>query len=139
MLVLFTAQLWRLTNESKLESLYSSIWEFENNNWTIPSDDKEGYVEVKDSNPGKVLAVNWEDVVLDDKAENLASSQLWIKGPNNSDGYFWLKHKGTGKFLTLFKHKVKGEKTTLISVKGNSTMSNMDRQLLGQNLVKKSQ
>jgi len=111
------SQLWRLTNESKLESLYSSIWEFENNNWTIPSDDKEGYVEVKDSNPGKVLAVNWEDVVLDDKAENLASSQLWIKGPNNSDGYFWLKHKGTGKFLTLFKHKVKGEKTTLISVK----------------------
>ena len=117
MLVLFTAQLWRLTNESKLESLYSSIWEFENNNWTIPSDDKEGYVEVKDSNPGKVLAVNWEDVVLDDKAENLASSQLWIKGPKNSDDYFWLRHKETGKFLTLAFHKLNGDKTTLISVK----------------------
>jgi len=111
------SQLWRFTNESKLESLDSSTWEFEDKIWTIPSDDKEGYVEVKDSNPGKVLAINWEDVVLDDKAVNLRSSQLWIKGQNNSDGSFWLKHKGTGKYLTLFIHKVKGETTTLISVK----------------------
>ena len=116
--VLFTAQLWRLTNESKLENLYSSSWEFEDKIWTIPSDDKEGYVEMKDSsNPGKVMTLNGEDVVLDDKAVNLKSSQLWTKGPKNSDDYFWLKHKETGKFLTLAFHKLNGDKTTLISVK----------------------
>ena len=74
------------------------------------------------SNPGKVMALNGEDVVLDDKALNLTSSQLWIKGPKNSDDYFWLKHKGTGKFLTLFNHIVKGERTTLISVKGKASL-----------------
>ena len=119
--VLFTAQLWRLTNESKLESLYSCTWEFEDKIWTIPSDDKEGYIELKDSsNPGKVMALNGEDVVLDDKAVNLTSSQLWIKGSENSDGYFTLKNIGTGKFLTLAFHKLNGDKTTLISVKSKN-------------------
>jgi len=111
------SQLWRFTSKSKLESLYSSTWEFEKNIWTIPSDDKEGCIELKDSNSGKVLAINGEEVILEDKAEKSKSSQLWIKGSENSDGYFSLKNKGTGKFLTLFIHKVKGEKTTLISVK----------------------
>ena len=101
-----------------MENLYSSSWEFEDNIWTIHSD---GCIELK-NNPGKVLAINWEDVVLDDKAANLASSQLWIKGQNNSDDSFSLKHKGTGKYLTLFIHKVKGEKTTLISVKGKASL-----------------
>ena len=120
--VLFTAQLWRLSNESKLESLYSSSWEFDNNTWTIPTEDKEDYIKVTEGlNSGKVLAVDGEDVVLDDEAVKSTSSQLWIKGPKNSDGYFWLKHKGTGKFLSLFIHKVKGERTTLISVKGKAT------------------
>jgi len=111
------SQLWRFTNKSKLESLYSSTWEFEKNIWTIPSDDKEGCIELKDSNSGKVLAINGEEVILEDKAEKSKSSQLWIKGSENSDGYFSLKNKGSGKFLTLFIHKVKGEKSTLISVK----------------------
>ena len=120
--VFFTAQFWRLTNASKLECLYSSTWEFDNITWTIPSDDKEGYVEVKDSsNPGKVMmALSGEDVVLDDKAVKLTSSQLWIKGSENSDGYFTLKNIGTGKFLTLAFHKLNGDKTTLISVKSKN-------------------
>ena len=119
----FTAQLWRLTSESKLESLYSSIWEFENNTWTIiPSADKEGCIEVKDSNLGKVLAINGEEVILEDKAEKSKSSQLWIKGSENSDGYFSLKNIETGKFLTLSIHKVKEERTTLISVKGKASL-----------------
>ena len=63
------------------------------------------------------MASNGEDVVLDDKAVKLTSSQLWIKGPENSNGYFWLKNKETGKFLTLAFHKLNGDKTTLISVK----------------------
>jgi len=112
------SQLWRINkNDFKLDNLYSSSWEFENKPWTIPSDGEEGLIAVKDSNSAKVLVVNGEDVVLEDKAKNSTSSQLWIKGPNNSDGYFWLKHKETGKFLTLCIHKVKEEGTTLISVK----------------------
>ena len=105
-----------------MDNLYSSSWEFEDNIWTIPSDDKEGYIEVKDSNPGKVLALNGEDVVLDDKTKKLTNSQIWIKGPENSEGCFSLKNKETGKFLTLFIHKVKGERTTLISVKGKASL-----------------
>ena len=101
-----------------MESLYSSSWEFEDNIWTIPTEDKEDYIKVtQDLNSGKVLAVDGEDVVLDDKAVKSTSSQLWIKGPKNSDDYFWLKHKETGKFLTLAFHKLNGDKTTLISVK----------------------
>ena len=81
-------------------------------------------IEVKDSNPGKVLALNGEDVVLDDKTKNLTNSQIWIKGPENSEGYFSLKNKEKGKFLTLFIHKVKGERTILISVKGKASLAN---------------
>ena len=106
-----------------MESLYSSIWEFENNTWTIiPSADKEGCIEVKDSDLGKVLAINGEEVILEDKAEKSKSSQLWIKGSENSDGYFSLKNIETGKFLTLSIHKVKEERTTLISVKGKASL-----------------
>ena len=119
--VLFTAQLWRLnltTNE--LANSYFSEWEFEDNSWKIPSEDKENYIEVTHgSDFGKVLAINGENIVLEDKAVNSKSSQLWMKGPENSKGYFWLKNKGNGKFLTLCIHTVKGEeKTPITSVKG---------------------
>ena len=63
----------------------------------------------------QVLAINITDledkVVLEDKADNSLSSQIWIKGPENSDGYFTLKNKGTEKFL-------QGDKTPMTSVKG---------------------
>ena len=108
MFVLFTAQLWRLTNESKLESLYSSSWEFDNKTWTIPTEDKEDYIKVTQGlNSGKVLAVSGEDVVLEDITENSKSSHLWIKGSENSDGYFSLKNKETGKYLTVFTYTCK--------------------------------
>ena len=61
----------------------------------------------------KVLAINIteSEVVLEDKADNSISSQIWIKGPANSDGYFTLKNKETGKFL-------QGDRTPMTSVKG---------------------
>jgi len=97
-------QLWTLTEEFKLDNSYSSIgWKFEDKLWTIPSEDKEGgHIAVKDSDPVKVLAINGEEVILEDKAENSKSSQLWVKGSENSDGYFSLKNKESGKYLTVF-------------------------------------
>ena len=61
----------------------------------------------------KVLAfdITESEVDLQDKADKSISSQIWIKGPGNSDGYFTLKNKGTGKFL-------QGDKTPMTSVKG---------------------
>ena len=53
-------------------------------------------------NSGKVLAISGEDVVLEDITENSKSSHLWIKGSENSDGYFSLKNKETEKYLTVF-------------------------------------
>ena len=85
-----------------MENLYSSSWEFEDNIWTIHSD---GCIEVK-NNLGKVLAINGEEVILEDKVEK-SSSQLWIKGSKNSEGYFSLKNKETGKFLTVFTYTCK--------------------------------
>ena len=85
-----------------MENLYSSSWEFEDNIWTIHSD---GCIEVK-NNSGKVLAINGEEVILEDKVEK-SSSQLWIKGSKNSEGYFSLKNKETGKFLTVFTYTCK--------------------------------
>ena len=78
-------------------------WEFKDNIWTIPTEDKEDYIKVTQGlNSGKVLAVSGEDVVLEDITENSKSSHLWIKGSENSDGYFSLKNKETGKYLTVF-------------------------------------
>ena len=106
-----------------MESLYSSSWEFDDNIWTIPTEDKEDYIKVTQGlNSGKVLATSGEDVVLEDITENPKSSHLWIKGSENSDGYFSLKNIETGKFLTLSIHKVKEERTTLISVKGKASL-----------------
>jgi len=107
-----------LAKESKLENLYSSSWEFEDNIWTIPSDD--GYIEVKNSKPGKVLAINGEEVILEDKAEKSKSSQLWIKGSENSDGYFSLKNKETEKFLTVFTYT-----SRLWSLTNDSRLNNL--------------
>ena len=73
---------------------------------TMPSEVKGGK-----SNAGKVLAIAGTDVVLEDKVETLTNSQIWIKGPANSDGYFTLKNKATGEFL-------QGERTPMTSVKG---------------------
>ena len=103
-----------------MANLYFSEWEFEDNSWKIPSEDKENYIEVTHGfSPGKVLAINDENIVLEDKAVNSKSSQLWMKGPENSKGYFWLKNQENGKFLTLSIHTVKGEeKTPITSVKG---------------------
>ena len=72
-----------------------------------------GLIEVKEgNNSGKVLAITESEVDLQDKAEDKSiSSQIWIKGPANSDGYFTLKNKGTGKFL-------QGDPTPMTSVKG---------------------
>jgi len=94
-------QLWNLTENSTLDNKYSSSWKFEDKTWTIPSEDKEGHIEVKDSEPGKVLAINEEEVILEDKAKD-SSSQVWIRGPKNSEGYFSLKNKESGKYLTVF-------------------------------------
>ena len=83
-------------------------WKFEDKLWTIPSEDKEGgHIAVKDSDPVKVLAINGEEVILEDKAENSKSSQLWVKGSENSDGYFSLKNKESGKYLTVFVYTCK--------------------------------
>ena len=124
----FTARLWSLI-DSRLINLYSSDWEFQDYKWTIPTEGTEGgYIEVtaekgeteettipSEVKKVKVLAINITDledkVVLSDKAENSLSSQIWIKGPENSDGYFTLKNKGTEKFL-------QGDKTPMTSVKG---------------------
>ena len=92
MFVFFTDQLWRLNlTNNELDNLYSSSWKFEDKTWIIPSEAKEGHIEVKDSN--QVLAINGEEVELEDKAENLPSSQIWIRGPKNSKGYFSAKRK----------------------------------------------
>jgi len=114
------SQLWRFTKESsKLDNLYSSSWKFEDNMWTLPSDeDKEGYIEVKDSK--MVLAINGEDVELEDKVENSASSQIWIRGSKNSEGYFSLKNKKTGKFLTVCIHT-----SQLWSLTNDSRLNNL--------------
>jgi len=105
-----TSRLWNLTDDSKLNNLYSSEWDFQDNKWTIPSEGTEGgYIEVTDKE-GKVLAITDTDVVLEDKVETLTNSQIWIKGPVNSDEYFTLKNKGTGEFL-------QGEGTPMTSVK----------------------
>ena len=76
---------------------------------TIPTEeDKEDYIKVTQGlNSGKVLTISGEDVVLEDIAENSKSSQMWIKGSENSDGYFSLKNKKTGKFLTVWVHSCK--------------------------------
>ena len=97
-----------------MNNLYSSEWDFQDNQWTIPTEStEEGFIEVKEgkSNSGKVLAITESEVVLEDKADNSTSSQIWIKGTTNSDGYFTLKNKGTGEFL-------QGDRTPMTSVKG---------------------
>ena len=107
MFVFFTDQLWSLNENFKLDNLYSSSWKFEDKTWIIPSEAEEGHIEVKDSNPVKVLAINGEEVELEDKEEISSSSQIWIRGPKNSEGYFSLKNKKTGKFLTVFVYTCK--------------------------------
>ena len=127
--VFFTARLWSLSADSRLINLYSSGKVFQENQWTMPTEGAEGgYVEVttkkgeieqttipSEAKKVKVLAINITDledkVELQDKADNLLSSQIWIKGPENSDGYFTLKNKGTENFL-------QGDKTPMTSVKG---------------------
>ena len=75
---------------------------------SIPTEDKEDYIKVTQGlNSGKVLTISGEDVVLEDIAENSKSSQMWIKGSENSDGYFSLKNKKSGKFLTVWIHSCK--------------------------------
>ena len=120
MFFFFTARLWSLTNDSRLDNLYNSEWEFQDKQWTIPSEGTEGgYIEVTDKEVStkpsevkkvKVLAITESEIVLEDKADNSKSSQIWIKGPTK-DGYFTLKNKETGEFL-------QGEKTPMTSVKG---------------------
>ena len=61
------------------------------------------------------MAITEAEVVLEDKADNSTSSQIWIKGPTNSDGYFTLKNKGTGKFL-------QGERTPMTFGKGTKNL-----------------
>ena len=82
---------------------------------TAEKGDKEVTTTPAEANIVKVLAINITDledkVVLEYKADNSLSSQIWIKGPENSDGYFTLKNKGTEKFL-------QGDKTPMTSVKG---------------------
>ena len=120
----FTARLWSLI-DSRLINLYSSDWEFQDYKWTIPTEGTEGgYIEVtaekgetevttipSEVKKVKVLAITESEVVLVDKANNSKSSQVWIKEPANSNGYFTLKNKGTGEFL-------QGDKTPMTSVKG---------------------
>ena len=125
--VFFTARLWSLSADSRLINLYSSGKIFQENQWTMPTEGAEGgYIEVtaekgeieattipSEVKKVKVLAINIteSEVVLEDKADNSISSQIWIKGPANSDGYFTLKNKGTGEFL-------QGDRTPMTSVKG---------------------
>ena len=115
---------------SELPFITNSEWDFQDSQWTIPSEGTEGYIEVTDKEgknevntvPSqvkkvKVLAITESEVVLEDKADNSISSQIWIRGPTNSNGYFTLKNKGTGKFL-------QGERTPMTSVKGTTNFFN---------------
>ena len=106
-----------------MNNLYNNEWDFQNNKWNIPTQGTDGvYIEVKAEKGEtvgttitpevkKVLAITESEVGIEDKADNPISSQIWIKEPANSDGYFTLKNKGTGEFL-------QGEPTPMTSVKG---------------------
>ena len=78
---LFEAQTWSLTEDMKLEnSGTQSDWKYGDSIWSIPEDEEEGYVRVKDTT--EVLGViNGNKVTLQTK-EIDNENQLWIRHSN---------------------------------------------------------
>ena len=91
-----SAQLWKLNEDSELENKYTFSWDFEDNSWTLPSTDVEGYI--TDLSSGQVLTVKGSKVELKDKNETCIQ-QKWIRSKPDSEGWCTLKNPSSDKFL----------------------------------------
>ena len=91
-----SAQLWKLTKDSKLENGYASSWEFANKSWELPQNGTEVYI--KEKNTGLVLTVVGSKIEL--KMNNSSENQKWKKSIPDSNDWFTLENPSTHKFLT---------------------------------------
>ena len=94
--------MWKFTSKTNCLENKRGSWMYQNRGWIVLCENVEGYLE---STTGQVLGV------LDNKKEqgtvvNLETKcdsfdgQKWMKGEENSDGYFTLKNVNSNKYLT---------------------------------------
>ena len=97
--LLLLAQLWRLTDCSKLENGFFPSWEFDDKIWSKEHlEGKEVYIEEKSTE--RVLAIDNNKVVLRKEPYNSNNTQKWVKSAPDADGWFTLKMINSNKFLT---------------------------------------
>ena len=85
----------------KLENRgYGKTWKYADKMWNIPKDTEEGFIEDQNS-PGQVLGIiNDTIVVLESKDVRICNEQTWLRGNEDSEGWFKLKNPFTKLLLT---------------------------------------
>ena len=114
---IFSDQLWKLTNDSKLENK-GGIWQFSNAQWTLPPQGTEGVIETKNSS--KVLGIDnltpksGSVVLLESFDTKKSDVQKWFVEQSDEQGWFTITNLKTGLILTAQKSdkpaKVKGRR-----------------------------
>ena len=113
----FPEQLWRYTNENRLESK-SGMWKYHDKKWSIPKDgDRARAGVIKDQQTLMVLSLpeNKSEVRLNTVDQNQPLGQKWRRNKANSDGWFTLLNPGSNELLT-----VASAETLIISGKSTS-------------------
>ena len=90
-----SSQLWRLTEDSKLENGFTSKWDFEDAIWSLPPNGTEGYI--KENSTGLVLTVVGSNVEL--QKNKSSKNQKWIRGNPEPDDLFTLINPSSNKAL----------------------------------------
>ena len=113
----FSDQLWKFTNESKLENK-GGIWQLNDTQWTLPPQGAEGVIETKNSS--KVLGIDnltpesGSDVLLESLDTKKSDVQKWILEQSDEQGWFTITNPKSGLILTAQKSdkpaKVKGRR-----------------------------
>jgi len=109
-----SVQKWRLINETYLENKGASYWEFEDEEWSLPSEEGiEDYIAVKsEGQTGQFLTVDGSKIKLQKKAVS-DENQKWVKSALDSENWFTLKNPNSNKFLTNVPED-KSDSTTVV-------------------------
>ena len=73
----------------KLENRSIENWKYQDLTWNLPDEGTEGNIE--DQTSGKVLGIQNDEIVLEDKEVPLSDRQKWLRGTNDEDGWFSMK------------------------------------------------
>ena len=117
---LFSDQLWKLTNDSKLKNK-GGIWQLSDTQLTLPLQGSEGVIETKNSS--EVLGIenltpkSGSVVHLESLDERKSDGQKWLIDQSDEQGWFTITNPKSGLLLTAQKSdkpaKVKGRKANI--------------------------